>query len=347
MSYTNGLDNPELYFQTKLYAGNNSTQSITLDGSENMQPDFVWIKARSDAGEHTLYDSVRGATKRLPIAGTGAESTVSNGLTSFDSDGFSLGAGGNENSASSIVSWNWKCATSFSNDASATSVGTIDSSGKISTASGLSIISYTGTGSAGTIAHGLGTTPSMVWIFARAGGNAHVFHKVLGSTQYLLHASSLAVQTYAPVGIGSLTSTTFSVGTVNGVNGSGNDYVAYVFAERKGFSSINSFTGNGNNDGVFIYTGFKPAFVYYKKFSGAENHFLHDNKRQGYNPENELLFADLTNAEGTVNRIDLLSNGFKARTSDGGINGSGDTYIYMAFAESPFVTSTGIPTTAR
>jgi len=225
--------------------------------------------------------------------------------------------------------------------------GGIQSVVSASQESGISIVSYQGTGSASTVGHNLGTTPSMVWIFARAGGNAHIFHKALGSTQYLLHASSLAVQTYAPVGIGSLTSTTFSVGTVNGVNGSGNDYLAYVFADVKAYSKIGSYTGNGSSSGTYVHLGFKPAFVYYKKFSGSENHFLHDNKRQGYNPENELLFADLTNAEGTANRIDLLSNGFKATTSDGGINGSGATYIFMAFAESPFVNSNGIPTTAR
>ena len=155
------------------------------------------------------------------------------------------------------MAWNWKA----NGQGSSNTDGTINSTyTSANTTSGFSIVTYTGTGSAATVGHGLGTTPSMVWIFNRTdGGNAHVFHKALGSTQYLLHASTLAAQTYAPVGIGSLTSTTFSVGSVSGVNGSSKNYVAYVFAEKQGFSRIDSYIGNGSTDGTFVYTGFKPA----------------------------------------------------------------------------------------
>ena len=347
MAYTT-IDNSELHFQTKLYTGNAGTNAITLDGSENMQPDWLWLKKRNSTGHHFSFDSVRGADKRLLISDAStAESSPANYVSSFDTDGFTLGSDSDVNGNSdTFVGWNWRAPTSFSNDASATGVGTIDSSGK--TGSGLAIISYTGTGSSGTVAHGLGTTPSMVWIFNRTdGGNGHIFHKALGSTQYLLHASTLAVQTYSPVGIGSLTSTTFSVGTVSGVNGSGKSYIAYVFADVQGYSKIGSYVGNGSTDGPMIYLGFKPAFIYRKKYSGADSHFVVDNKRLGRNPDQAYLFPNVTQAESDIERIDFVSNGFKLRTTDGGDNGSGGTYIYYATAESPFANSNGVPNNAR
>lgn len=343
------IDNSELHFQAKLYTGNAGTNAITLDGSENMQPDWLWLKKRNSTSHHFAFDSVRGADKRLVISDSSiAESSPANYVSSFDTDGFTLGSDSDVNGNSdTFVGWNWRAPTSFSNDASATGVGTIDSSGK--TGSGLAIISYTGTGSAGTVAHGLGTTPSMVWIFNRTdGGNGHVFHKALGSTQYLLHASTLAVQTYSPVGIGSLTSTTFSVGTVSGVNGSSKNYIAYVFADVQGYSKISSYIGNGSTDGPVIYTGFKPSWLMIKPSSYANSWGIFDNKRPGFNVTNARLEADNTSAENTaLNYFDFLSNGFKIRTSNAHPNNSGGTLIYMAFAESPFVSSKGIPTTAR
>ena len=228
--------------------------------------------------------------------------------------------------------------------------GTIQSVASANVTSGFSVVTYTGTGSSATIGHGLGTTPSMVWIFKRdgSGGNAHVFHKSLGSTQYLLHASTLGVQTYAPVGIGTLTSSTFSVGTVSGVNGSSNTYLAYVFADTGNkFCKIGSYTGNGNADGTFVYTGFKPAWVLQKNISATQGWQLQDNKREGYNGDNDLLQPHDSAAESGVNRIDILSNGFKVITTDAGQNTNGSNYIYMCFAESPFVNSNGVPTNAR
>ena len=158
MAYTD-IDNPELYFQTKLYTGNGSTQSITLDGDTDMQPDWVWLKSRSDAYSHILHDSVRGATKELKSNGTNAEGTDSNGLTSFNSDGFSLGTGGSvNNNSSTYVAWNWKAGGS----ASSNSNGSITSSVSVSTDAGFSIVTYTGSGSNATVGHGLGSVPQVV-----------------------------------------------------------------------------------------------------------------------------------------------------------------------------------------
>ena len=198
---------------------------------------------------HELNDAVRGANHQVFSNLTNAETTPTNHLNAFNSDGFTLGNDGSVNTNSSnYCSWNWKA----NGQGSSNTDGTIDSTyTSANTTSGFSIITYTGTGSAGTVGHGLGTTPSMVWIFNRTdGGNGHVFHKALGSTQYLLHASALGVQTYAPVGIGSLTSSTFSVGTVGGVNGSSKNYVAYVFAEKNYY--FHYYLDNQHHQNLFL-----------------------------------------------------------------------------------------------
>jgi len=342
MAYTT-INKSTLHFNTKLYTGTGSSASITGVG---FQPDWVWIKRRNATQSHVLFDPLRGVTKRIMTNETAAEETDAQILTAFNSDGFSLGTSSQVNdSGSGHVSWNWKA----NGIGSSNTDGTINSTyTSANTTSGLSIVTYTGTGSAATVGHGLGTTPSMVWIFNRTdGGNAHIYHKALGSTQYLLHASNLAAQTYAPVGIGTLTSTTFSVGTVSGVNGSGKNYVAYVFAEKQGFSKIDSYTGNGSTDGTFVYTGFRPAWIYRKVYSAADSHMLIDDKRLGYNPHNAYLFPNANQTESDVERVDIVSNGFKLRTTDGGDNGSGSTYIYMAFASAPLVGSNNVPCTAR
>ena len=234
---------------------------------------------------------------------------------------------------------------SFSNFA-----GSIQSNISPNTTSGFSIVKYTGTGSNATIGHGLGAAPSMIIVKDLSEDNYDwmVYHQSLGATKYIRLNLTSSVSTSTTWQDTAPTNQVFSVvSNSSDVNKSGNNFLAYCFAEKQGYSKFGSYTGNGNADGTFVYTGFKPAMVIYKKSSGAENWFIHDNKRQGFNPDNELLFPDLNNAEGTLNRIDLLSNGFKATTSDGGINGSGATYIYMAFAENPITSSTGVPSTAR
>ena len=352
MSYTT-IDDPTIYFNTKPYAGNNSTQSITGVG---FQPDWVWLKSRSDAGEHTLYDSVRGATKRLDSAATDSEDTVTNGLTSFDSDGFSLGAGGNENSASSIVSWNWKASGSTASNTDGTN---ITSTVSANTTAGFSIVSYTGSGTiSDTVGHGLGTTPNVVIIKNRDTGTSgwNVHHSSLSSGYNLqLQATSAQFNSTGQGHIGTVGSSTF--GFVAGssgndqVNDSSEKYIAYCFAEKKGYSKFGSYTGNGSTSGTYVHLGFKPAFLMVKKSSASGSDWnLHHNKSPGFNVNDNYLAPNENAAEVTNNSyqiFDLLSNGFKCRGTGTGTNASGATHIYMAFAENPFVSSTGIPTTAR
>ena len=343
MSYTT-IDNPELYFQCKTYTGTGSSQAITLDGDENMQPDFVWIKVRSESNNHELYDVVRGVTKRIYSDISNAEDTNTAGLTAFGTDGFTVNTGGAVNGSSkTYVSWNWKAGGSGSanNDGSINTTSTSANS-----TSGFSISKFTATGSAATIGHGMSAIPKMIWVKRTdSSGSWQVYHASLGATKYLELQNNQEV--YASSARWNDTTPTSSVFSIAGEFLSSAVHISYAFAEKTGYCKIGSYQGNGNDDGTFVYTGFKPAMVIYKKSSGSENWFIHDNKRQGYNPENELLFPDLNNAEATVNRIDLVSNGFKARTSDGGINADGSTYIFMAFAESPLVNSNGIPNNAR
>ena len=345
MAYTT-INKSTLHFNTKLYvADQQDNRTITGVG---FQPDWVWLRNRDQAVNHQLYDAVRGALKSWATNSTAAEATETDTLKAFASDGFTLGTGwGNQSTGDDYVSWNWKA----NGIGSSNTDGTINSTyTSANTTSGFSIVTYTGTGSSATVGHGLGTTPSMVWIFNRTdGGNAHVFHKALGSTQYLLHASTLAAQTYAPVGIGSLTSTTFSVGTVSGVNGSSKNYVAYVFAEKQGFSKVDSYTGNGSTDGTFVYTGFRPALIMAKNKDAADHWVIFDTKRGSYNQVINPLFPNLNNTAGssTSYAVDIVSNGFKLRGTDGATNSSGNVYIYMAFAEAPLVGSNNVPCTAR
>jgi len=350
MAYTT-IDNPSQYFLTKLYAGNGSTQNITGVG---FQPDWVWIKNRAQADDNAVTDSVRGVTKELNTNDNGAESTNADGLTAFGSDGFSLGDDVIYNTnAENYVSWNWLAGTSFTNDASATGIGSIDSVGSVNTDAGFSIVSYTGTENLGTVKHGLGVVPSAIIFKNRsASANWKVYHKSLGATKGLKLDSSDALFTSA--GNFNNTEPTSSVFTVNtdaGLNGSGNSIIAYCFADVKGYSKMGSFIGNGNANGPFIYLGFKPAWILFKRASdGTNNWGIIDNKRDTFNPVTQQLHSNLNNAEGTTSGNgcgDFLSNGWKIGVSSGSRNASGVTYIFLAFAENPFVTSTGIPGTAR
>ena len=355
MSYTNGLDNPELYFQTKLYTGNASTNAITLDGSEDMQPDWVWLKSRSFAQNHENYDSVRGATKRLYNNLSNAEDTNSTGLTAFNSDGFTLGSSNAINkSGDTFVSWNWKAGTSFTNDASSTGIGTIDSSGSVSDTAGFSITSYTGTGSAGTIKHGLSVAPSMVIIKNRDDGQSwRVGVTSIGFDKYLgLNGTGASTSSSGMFNNTAPTTSVFSVGSDGSTNASGEKCIAYCFADVKGYSKFGSYTGNGNNDGAFVYTGFKPAWFLIKSSSNAEQWEMVDNKRNTINPLNLLLYpdqgvAEFTGSTGDRLHCDFTANGVKLRGNASSANGNGLTYIYMCLAESPFVNSNKVPNNAR
>jgi hypothetical protein len=349
MAYTT-IKKPSDYFNTKLYTGNASTQSITgLD----FAPDFVWLKDRTNANSGRINDIVRTATKYLIPSTTGAEATEAAGLTSFNSDGFSLGSNSDFNgSGANFVSWNW-----LANGAGvANTDGSISSTVSANTTSGFSIVSYTGTGSNATIGHGLGAVPQVVLIKERNGTNNWLMsHQPLSAslgdyTRFITLNSNSAVSGAGNVVFqgSAFTSSYFNVGTSVGSNGSSQNFIAYCFAEKKGFSKFGSYTGNGNADGTFVYTGFKPAFVMTKRSNNTENWYMLDNERSPFNPPLNALAANLSNAEDTnaTGRIqDFLSNGFKLRTSDTAVNGSGDTYIYMAFADEPLVGDN--PATAR
>ena len=344
MAYTT-IDNPELYFQTKLYTGNGSTNAITLDGSENMQPDWVWIKDRTVGFDHVLQDSVRGTTKIINSNQNYAEFTNANSITSFNSDGFTTGSyvATNQNTTP-FVAWNWKAGTSFTNDASSTGVGSIDSAGSVNTDAGFSITSYTGTGSAATVAHGLGVVPSVYILKNRTStSNWFFYHKSTGATKSLfLDGTDAPITSSGYFNNTEPTSSVFSIGSESDLSGSSQNMIAYCFAEKKGYSKFGSYTGNGGNQ--FIYTGFKPSFVIEKRSSNTSEWDMYDNKRNTFNSVTKVLKPNASDAEATYGGLNFLSNGFEAK---GSLNDSGQTLIYMAFAESSFVTSTGIPTTAR
>ena len=343
------INKPSEYFNTKLYTGNGGTQSITGVG---FQPDWTWIKCRSAANGHTLWDSVRGVTKFIDSAFNYPEQTNVNGLTSFNSDGFSVGTLGDVNAnAATQVSWNWLAGGT----ASSNTDGSITSTVSANTTSGFSIVSYTGTGSLATVGHGLGVAPKMVivknlidsepWIVYHSGIDATApqdYHLRLNTTDAKVDEAAIWNDT-AP------TSSVFSLGSSGAPNGSGDATIAYCFAEKKGFSKFGSYTGNGNADGTFIYTGFKPAFVIRKRTDTTADWRIDDSKRDGYNVIPFTLFPNLNNEETTSSGyyVDLLSNGFKCRGTSVNQNASGGTYIYMAFAENPLVGTNNIPTTAR
>ena len=345
MAYST-ISKPELYFNTKLYTGDGSTSnSITGVG---FQPDWIWIKKRNSSASHRLVDSIRGVQKHLASDNTNADVTQ-NSVMSFDTDGFTVGdSAGTNGSSDTFASWNWLASGSTASN----SDGSINSTVSVNTTAGFSIVSYTGTGSAGTIGHGLGAVPKWYFVKRRDAGtsNWHVYHAGNAATQDIrLNLAEAAFTTdiwndTAP------TSTVFNVKTSVDVNASSGTYIAYCFAEKKGFSKFGSYTGNGNADGTFVYTGFKPAWVMIKCTSHSGNNWvIVDNKREGFNPDNDRLYADSTTTESDTDVIDLLSNGFKNRFTGGTSNGTSKSYIYMAFAEEPLVANVGlsIPATAR
>jgi len=346
----NNNENPTDYFNTVLYSGNKTARSITGVG---FQPDWVWIKNRSRTNNHLLYDSVRGATKTLRTDNTDEESTNTGKLTSFDSDGFSLGTDNNPNrSGDTFVAWNWKAGGS----ASSNSDGSITSNVSVSTEAGFSIVSYTGTGSNATVGHGLGVAPAMYWVKARteptggvhAGsdqGNWVVYHQSLDASapedKFLLLNETNAVGDTAVVWNDTApTSSVFTISTSADVNESSDTYVAYCFSEIEGYSRFGKYTGTGNaSNGPFLYMGFRPAFLLVKKVDAAENWFMIDIARQPTNDGNiPRLLPNLNNAEATDSSIagDFVSNGFQVRATQNMINNDNSTYIYMAFADQPF-----------
>jgi len=355
MSYTNGLDKPTDYFTTFLWTGDGSTSPRSHTGV-GLQADMMWSKIRSSGHQHNLVDTVRGVDQRLlmPSDNGDEDTTCTHGhFDSLDSDGFTTtNGGGNWNvnaSGQTYVGWFWKAGTSFTNDASSTGIGTIDSTGSASDTSGFSIVSYTATGSTGTLKHGLSSAPSMIIIKNRSVTKPwQVGHKSLGFQNGIyLNETSASQSDNGAFNSTNPTTSVFTIETSSYVNTSGHNYIAYCFAEKKGYSKFGSYTGNGNADGSFIYTGFQPAFVMVKRNSDTGNWNMMDTARSPSNIVGLTVSANSSGADDGGDFIDILSNGFKQRSTSTNRNASGSTYIYMAFAESPFVTSTGIPTTAR
>lgn len=355
MAYTT-IDDPSAYFTITLYTGNGSDdRSITNSANAgNFKPDWLWVKERDQTRHHILNDSNRGATKNISTSLTNAESTGADGIQAFETNGFQLGTDSDINlNTGTYVAWQWKAnggTTSSNTD------GSITTTVQANTTAGFSIITYTGNGTSGaTIGHGLGKVPK--WIVQksreRTDYNWQVYHEAVSSdaeTDFFRLNTTAAVADNATIWNDTApTSSVITLGNNIGGNASGEGIVVYAFAEIKGYSKFGSYTGNGSTDGAFVYTGFRPSWVMVKKTSAVGAWHMWDIKRDTTNPNSGRLLANTSDAEALLAgvNIDHLSNGFKLRTSDGALNGSGATYIYMAFAEHPFVSSKGVPVTAR
>ena len=342
MAYTD-IDKPSDYFNTNLWTGTGSIQSIT---GVNFQPDWLWVKTRSTTANHRSQNSVIGAEYGMNPNQTVAEGFLSDCVTSFDSDGFTLGAdsqGYVNTSSRTYVGWSWLA----SNTTASNTDGSITSTVSANTTSGFSIVSYTGNGVSGaSIGHGLNSTPKIVITKNRSNAVDWFYFTTAidGSWDYLVLNSTASK---GDSGATAPDSSVFYATSGTGINTNGDNYVAYCFAEKKGFSKFGSYTGNGNADGTFVYTGFKPAWVMIKD-TAARSWIILDNKRNTFNVVNNRLFPDSADAQNTsVDAADFTSQGFKIRSTNSSVGISGNTYIYMAFAENPFVTSTGVPACAR
>ena len=338
------------YFNTVLYTGDGSTDHpITGVG---FQPDFVWIKERNDNGSHQLYDAVRGATKRLESDNTTTETTITNGLKSFDTDGFSLGNYSNGNQLNiTHASWNWLASNT---SGSSNTDGSITSTVSSNLSAGFSIVTYTGDqSSTQTVGHGLGVAPSFIIVKDRdsSSRNWPCYHKDLGLDKVILLNSANAPQSITGYWGSSITSTVFGLpagGYDN--NPTGDKLIAYCWAEVEGYSKFGSYTGNGSTDGTFVYCGFRPAYVINKRTDSTNGWNLWDTTRNPYNTAGIYLqpySSDSEYNDTTYMGIDMLSNGFKFRNSYSANNGSGSSYIFIAFAENPFGGSNVSPATAR
>jgi len=325
------------FFNPVLYTGNSSTNTITGVG---FQPDWTWIKRRDNTYSHVLQNAVTGVTKYLSSNLTTAEGTYSLYIQSWNSDGFVLGSGDNasNNSGSSYVAWNWKANGSGSSNTS----GSITSTVSASTTSGFSIVTYTGTGANATVGHGLGVAPKMVITKVRDAAISWLVYNANFTTpvsDYFFLDTNAAVSTTSGYWNTAPTSTTFGIGPYGGNNGSGNTYVAYCFAPVAGYSAFGSYTGNGSADGPFVFTNFQARWLLIKRFDSTQNWFIWDTSRSPSNVMDDTLEPNLSDAENlndSTLALDVVSNGFKIKTTGSGVNTSSGTYIYMAFASNPF-----------
>ena len=352
---SNNLDAPAITdsstnFQALGYTGSGGTVSRTFSGNSNMKPDVVWIKGRSETSDHNVFDAPRGVQKNIQMDNEDAETTDSNSLTAFETDGFALGSSNDVNKSDvTYVAWAWNTGNSGSSNTD----GTINTTTTyVDTSAGISISTYTGNGSDdATIGHGLGVTPKTVLILPRSNGD----HRQINNWEYelfnnfsedlKLNENSAAESSSNR--IKSASSTTFTMGTDVNVNGSSRTYAAYAFAEVDGFSRFGSYIGNGNALGPINYCGFSPSFILVTRTDSGDERILLDNARNTYNPAALRLYSNNTDTEVSSTAIDFLGNGFKVRAADGGINANAGNYTFMAFAAHPFGGTGVAPATAR
>jgi len=337
------IDDGRLYMAATTYTGTGASRSVdNTINNVSFQPDFVWVKGRSGATDHALYDSVRGVQLQIESNTTTAETTETTGLTAFNANGFTVGALAQMNTnTATYVGWQWKA---NGTPAVTNTAGSITSTISAGTTQGFSIVTYTGTGaSAATVGHGLGVAPRMIIIKQRNGSTYGwvTYHASVGAGSYLtLNSTGAAAADAAMFSNTAPTSSVFTLsngGNIVITNPSGGTMVAYCFADITGFSRFGSYTGNGSADGPFVFCGFRPRWIMTKLSSSAGGGWwIYDTARDPYNATNDLLQANLSNASATSLPFDILSNGFKIRTSNVGANTNAATYIFAAFAENPF-----------
>ena len=322
-----------------LYTGTGATQTINNSANGvSFQPDFVWVKGRSGATDHAWYDAVRGVQNQLESNSSAAETTETTGLTAFGTTGFTIGALAQMNTnAATYVGWQWNAGGSTVTNTS----GTISAQVRANATAGFSVVTYTGTGVAATIGHGLGVAPKMIIVKRRNSAvNWPVYNSNIGNTNYLQLNSTVNSTAQGANNFWNSTNPTssvFSVGTITDTNASGGTYVAYCFAAVAGYSAFGSYTGNGSTDGPFVYLGFRPRLVMTKRTDATSQWYIIDTARDLYNSTANILIPNSNVAESSnTQQYDELSNGFKLRSTNVDNNASGGTYIYMAFAENPF-----------
>ena len=355
MAYTT-IDDPSAHYQTAIYTGSSSSVTVTNDGNSNLQPDFIWVKRRNGANDHDIFDTNRGVTKRMWTNQVSSENTGDGTGVTIHSDGFNTGTywGDVNSNGNTFVAFQWKAngGTTSSNTA-----GTITSTVQTNSTADFSIITYTGNGTDGAnIGHGLSGAWDCVWIKNRGvGDDWQIYHKYQQDNSQNTGGSFNDTDAFAtcantsgrPTRTGADRINLNDCGDLTSINGSSENYLCYAFKEVKGYSKFGSYLGNGNADGPFVFTGFKPAWIMMKGVTGTRNWLIKDGTIDPYNTGTQVIYVNLNNAENAAQNMDLLSNGFKHRSTEGDGNADGVQYIYMAFAESPFVSSEGIPTTAR
>ena len=350
MAYTT-IDDPSAYFQTKLYAGTGSELVITNDGNSDLQPDFIWIKNRTDGStNHHAVNTSIGSTRNLFVNKTDYEEGQAQSVKSIQSDGFTLGTWDGDNvNAKNFVAWQWK-ANGGTTTAFSESGNNPGGTYQANTTAGFSIVTYTGTGAAGTVTHGLGVAPKLIIIKNRDVADPWAVYYGDATDYLVLNTTAATVDNAAWWNDTAPSSTVFTVNTDHSVNADAEAYVAYCFTETQGYSKFGTYYGNANVDGEFVYLGFKPAFVMVKVLSDPNYGWvIADNKRGPFNENDPSVYANSDAAE-TTNDFngDFLSNGFKLHGTTYPANSGGtNTFAYFAWAENPFVTSTGVPTTAR